>query len=160
MAPFVCLKNGLFGFFFQLEQCFSLTTIQPEQCFSASFRPANGTEVSSLSSRRASPATSPTHALPPLPLPMETGHRCRGASCRLRAKGHPRACPVLVVLARRRLPPWWPESIGPSLISFVANLCFSCFRGMLQVFNMNIAKVDWDVEYVAMVIHVGCKHVF
>ena len=28
---------GLFGFFFQLEQCFSLTTIQSEQCFSASF---------------------------------------------------------------------------------------------------------------------------
>jgi len=28
---------GLFGFFFQAEQCFSLTTIQPEQCFSASF---------------------------------------------------------------------------------------------------------------------------
>ena len=41
-ALFACLKNGLFGFFFQLEQCFSLTTIQPEQCFSASFRPANG----------------------------------------------------------------------------------------------------------------------
>ena len=28
---------SLFGFFFQLKQCFSLTTIQPEQCFSASF---------------------------------------------------------------------------------------------------------------------------
>ena len=36
-APFACLKNGLFGFFFQPEQCFSLTTIQPEQCFSTSF---------------------------------------------------------------------------------------------------------------------------
>jgi len=28
------------------------------------------------------------------------------------------------------------------------------------VFNMNVAKVVWDVEYVAMVIHVGCKRVF
>ena len=28
---------GLFGFFFQSKQYFSLTTIQPEQCFSASF---------------------------------------------------------------------------------------------------------------------------
>ena len=36
-APFACLKFGLFGLFFQPEQCFSLTTIQPEQCFSASF---------------------------------------------------------------------------------------------------------------------------
>ena len=37
LAPFACLKFGLFGLFFQPEQCFSLTTIQPEQCFSASF---------------------------------------------------------------------------------------------------------------------------
>ena len=33
--PFACLKFGLFGLFFQPEQCFSLTTIQSEQCFSA-----------------------------------------------------------------------------------------------------------------------------
>ena len=31
MASFACLKFGLFGLFFQPEQCFSLTTIQPEQ---------------------------------------------------------------------------------------------------------------------------------
>ncbi|XP_066353005.1 uncharacterized protein [Miscanthus floridulus] len=31
------LETGLFGLFFQPEQCFSLTTIQPEQCLSASF---------------------------------------------------------------------------------------------------------------------------
>jgi len=30
-------EAGLFGFFFQPEQCFSLTTIQLEQCFSVSF---------------------------------------------------------------------------------------------------------------------------
>ena len=36
-APFACLKFGLFGLFFQPEQCFSLTTILPEQCFSANF---------------------------------------------------------------------------------------------------------------------------
>jgi len=34
MAPFACLKFGLFGLFFQPEQYFSLTTIQPEQCIS------------------------------------------------------------------------------------------------------------------------------
>ena len=33
LVPF----GGLFGLFFQPEQCFSLTTIQPEQYFSASF---------------------------------------------------------------------------------------------------------------------------
>ena len=33
-APFACLN---FGLFFQPEQYFSLTTIQPEQCFSARF---------------------------------------------------------------------------------------------------------------------------
>ena len=32
--------SGLFGFFFQPEQCFSLTTFQPEQCFSAKFQQA------------------------------------------------------------------------------------------------------------------------
>ena len=37
LAPLACLKFGLFGLFFQPEQCFSLTTIQPEQCFSANF---------------------------------------------------------------------------------------------------------------------------
>ena len=31
------LKFGLFGLFFQPEQCFYLTTIQPKQYFSASF---------------------------------------------------------------------------------------------------------------------------
>jgi hypothetical protein len=45
----------------------------------------------------------------------------------------------------------------------VANLCFKCFRcfiGMLQVFHMDIAKVDQDVAYVAMVIHICCKLMF
>jgi hypothetical protein len=31
------------------------------------------------------------------------------------------------------------------------------FRGMLQVFQMDVAKVDRDVAYVAMVVHVCCK---
>jgi hypothetical protein len=28
---------------------------------------------------------------------------------------------------------------------------------MLQVFQMNVAKVDRDVAYIAMVVHVCCK---
>jgi hypothetical protein len=39
----------------------------------------------------------------------------------------------------------------------VASLCFECFRGMLQVFHMDVAKVDHGVSYVAMVIHVCYK---
>jgi hypothetical protein len=31
------------------------------------------------------------------------------------------------------------------------------FRGMLQVFYMDVAKVDRYVAYVAMVVHVCCK---
>ena len=36
--------------------------------------------------------------------------------------------------------------------------CFRCFRSMLQVFHTDVAKVDRDVTYVAMVVHVCCKH--
>jgi hypothetical protein len=35
--------------------------------------------------------------------------------------------------------------------------CFRCFIGMLQVFHMDVAKVDRDVAYVAMVVDVCCK---
>ena len=37
--------------------------------------------------------------------------------------------------------------------------CFRCFGGMLQVFRMNVAKVD-RVAYVAMVVHVCCNLLF
>jgi hypothetical protein len=36
-------------------------------------------------------------------------------------------------------------------------LCFKCF---LQMFHMDVAIVDWDVAYVAMVVHVCCKLLF
>jgi hypothetical protein len=35
--------------------------------------------------------------------------------------------------------------------------CFSYFRGMSQGFRMDVAKVDRDVAYVAMVVHLYCK---
>ena len=38
--------------------------------------------------------------------------------------------------------------------------CFRCFRGMLQVFHMDVAKIDHDVTHVAMVVHVCCKRPF
>jgi hypothetical protein len=31
---------------------------------------------------------------------------------------------------------------------------------MLQVFYVDVAKVDWDIAYVAMTIHVCCKRLF
>jgi hypothetical protein len=34
------------------------------------------------------------------------------------------------------------------------------FRGMSQVFHTDVAKVDWDVAHVAMIVHVCCKLMF
>ena len=34
------------------------------------------------------------------------------------------------------------------------------FYSMLQLFQMNVAKVDHDVAYVAMIVHVCCKCLF
>jgi hypothetical protein len=39
----------------------------------------------------------------------------------------------------------------------VASVQFKCFIGMLQVFHTDVAKVDRDVVYVVMVVHVCCK---
>jgi hypothetical protein len=35
--------------------------------------------------------------------------------------------------------------------------CFRCFIGILQVFHIDVAKVDYDIAYGAMVVHVCCK---
>jgi hypothetical protein len=35
----------------------------------------------------------------------------------------------------------------------VASVYFKCFRGMLQVFYKDVAKVDQNVAYVTMVVH-------
>jgi hypothetical protein len=43
------------------------------------------------------------------------------------------------------------------------NVCFKyfrCFRGMLQVFHIDVAKVDQNVAYVTMAAHVCCKRLF
>jgi hypothetical protein len=44
--------------------------------------------------------------------------------------------------------------------TYVASVRFNSFRGMLQVFQMDVAKVNWDVAYVAIVVHVCCKRLF
>jgi len=38
--------------------------------------------------------------------------------------------------------------------------CFRCFKLMLQVFHLNVAKVDLDVAYVVVVIHACFKRIF
>jgi hypothetical protein len=50
--------------------------------------------------------------------------------------------------------------VGFSGFLDVASVCFKCFRCFictLQVFHVDITKIDRDVAYVAMAIHVYCK---
>jgi hypothetical protein len=51
-----------------------------------------------------------------------------------------------------------------ALEAHVTSVCFKyyCkyFRVMLHVFHIDVAKVDWDVVYAAMVIHVCYKRLF
>jgi hypothetical protein len=42
----------------------------------------------------------------------------------------------------------------------VASVCFKCFIGMLQLFHMDVVKVDRDAAYAAMVVHICCKLLF
>ena len=49
------------------------------------------------------------------------------------------------------------------LQAYVASVCFNCFRcfrGMLQVFRMDVAKVDRNGAYTAMAIQACCKSLF
>jgi hypothetical protein len=41
-----------------------------------------------------------------------------------------------------------------------SSVCFICFILMLQVFHLDIVKVDLDVAYVAMPIYACCKRIF
>jgi hypothetical protein len=45
-------------------------------------------------------------------------------------------------------------------VCFLASVSRGCFRGMLQVFYVDVAKLDRDVAYVAMVVHVCCNLLF
>jgi hypothetical protein len=49
------------------------------------------------------------------------------------------------------------------LYTYVSSICFKCFsrfRRMLQVFHLDVAKVDLDIACVAMAIHACFKHIF
>jgi hypothetical protein len=43
---------------------------------------------------------------------------------------------------------------------YVVSSVSDVFKGMLQVFHTDVVKVDRDVAYVAMVVHVCCKILF
>ena len=47
-----------------------------------------------------------------------------------------------------------------ALKAHVARVCFNCFRGMLQIFRMDALKIDRDVAYVVMVVHICYKRLF
>jgi hypothetical protein len=72
------------------------------------------------------------------PMPLAPARRAR----------HPASAPTLTAgIPRPRAP-------------HVVNACFKCFRcfiGMFQVFRTNVAKVDHDVAYVAIIVHVCCN---
>jgi hypothetical protein len=44
------------------------------------------------------------------------------------------------------------------LKAHVVNVCFTCFRRMLQMFYSGVANVDWDVAHIATAIHVYFKY--
>jgi hypothetical protein len=47
-----------------------------------------------------------------------------------------------------------------SSVSDVLEVRCKCFMRMLQVFHADVVKVDRDVAFVAMVVHVCCKLLF
>jgi hypothetical protein len=48
----------------------------------------------------------------------------------------------------------------PWLYTHVLSICFKCFRLMLQMFYLDVAKLDLDVAYVAVNIHSCFKRMF
>jgi hypothetical protein len=55
------------------------------------------------------------------------------------------------------------QQVDATLKAHVVSICFKCFRcfiSMLQVFYMDVTKVDREVAYVIMVVHVCCQLLF
>jgi hypothetical protein len=75
------------------------------------------------------------HSRPPAAIPLLHCDRTGRSRC---AVLRPPACQVL-------------------LKAHTASVYFKCFRGMLQVFQTDIAKADRDVAYVAMVVYLCYK---
>jgi hypothetical protein len=90
--------------------------------------------------------------------------------CRCSSSGwgqHSRSPWAMQLAARCHPPSPSRPSIDPAcellVKAHVANVyfkCFRCFKGILQVFHIDLVKVDPDVLYFAMVVHVRCKRLF
>jgi hypothetical protein len=52
------------------------------------------------------------------------------------------------------------EVVRKRMLQAYVSIIFRCFKGTLQVFRMDVVKVDRDVAYVAMAIHACCKSIF
>jgi hypothetical protein len=94
--------------------------------------------------RRASTQRRPQH--PPRPSWKERHGRPVPTLC---------ACTPIHLLSSARRRHYVLSDSG--VFSYVASLCFKCFRYMLRVFYINILKVDRNVAYVEMVAYVCCK---
>jgi hypothetical protein len=79
--------------------------------------------------------------------PRSTHERTRCRWCSHAAGSHPDD--------RNRL-----ASFSPPYIENICFNCCRCSRGMLQVFRIDVVKVDQNITYVAMTIHVCCKCLF
>jgi hypothetical protein len=89
--------------------------------------------------------------------------RCGHRVC-LIAGGHTAACLLASSFSTATAQPGSRSSALPDcyvlMKAHVASVCFEyfrCFRGILQVFQMDVAKVDWDITYVTMVVYVCYK---
>jgi hypothetical protein len=52
------------------------------------------------------------------------------------------------------------DAVFQGVFGHVASLCYSCFICMFQLFCTDVIKVDRDVAYIVMVVHVCCKRMF
>jgi hypothetical protein len=99
----------------------------------------------------------PTDSPIPARLPPARNHRAHRSSSRAKPGatrdgdgGGSHAPPAPIPTAR----------IGRPDLPHVTSTCFRCFICMLQVFHTDVVKLDQDVVYVAMVVHVCCKCLF
>jgi hypothetical protein len=107
-------------------------------------------------SRLPNPWPHCVHAV--LPLPRHNRSHGSLSQCKVEAPGakalqpHAPATAVVPHCRRRRKP--------HRDTSYVANIYFKCFRNMLQVFHLDVAKLDRDVTHVAMATYICFKCMF
>jgi len=118
------------------------------------FTPPSPTARHSLACSSLPPVAHPTcaaHSLLHSPAPRSSLRPCAALPTPSHSARHPlpqakvgavggsaraRAC-------SRWIPPRRLESLGPVLsFPYVANICFKCFRGVLQLLHMDVVKVD------------------